>query len=164
MSLSFVGRLKQNLFLQSFGLLKIPMIAFVGARVVDLDDTRCEVKIPLHYRTGNHLKCMYFGVLCAGADIAGGLLAMELIRETGNQVNLLFKDFNAEFLKRAESDVHFVSNDGEKVRALVHRALETGERVNETVTITAHCPKISPDPVAKFRLTISLKKRASKAA
>jgi len=163
MSLTFAQRLKQNFLLQGFGWLKIPLVAFVGARVVDVDDRRCEVRIPLNYRTGNHLKCMYFGVLCTGADIAGGLLAMELIRETGNQVNLLFKDFTAEFLKRAESDVHFVSEDGEKVRALVRKAMETGERVNETVEITATCPKIGLEPVAKFKLTISLKKRAARA-
>lgn len=155
-------RFKQNIMLQAFGFAKIPMIFFVSPRMVDITNDRCEIKIPLIRRNKNHLGSMYFGVLCAGADIAGGLLAMNLIREKGNQVNLVFKDFKAEFLKRPTADVHFVSEDGAKVRELVDRAIATGERVQETVIITAHCPKLDLEPVAKFELTLSLKKKKAR--
>lgn len=161
MSLSTMDRLKQTMMLKAFGLLKIPMILFISPKVVDMSATRCEVRIPLNYRTRNHLGSMYFGTLCAGADVAGGLLAMELIKAGGNQVNLVFKDFKAEFLKRADADTHLVSEDGEKVRALVQKAMDTGERVNDTVSIVATCPsKYGQEPVATFQLTISLKKKS----
>ena len=156
-------RFKQNIMLQAFGFAKIPMIFFVSPRMVDMTSDRCEIRVPLIRRNKNHLGSMYFGVLCAGADIAGGLLAMNLIREKGNQVNLVFKDFKAEFLKRPTADVHFVSEDGAKVRELVDRAIASGERVQETVIITAHCPTLDLEPVAKFELTLSLKKKKARA-
>lgn len=163
MSLSTIDRLKQTVALHAFGLFKIPMIFFISPKVVDMTSSRCEIRVPLNLRTRNHLGSMYFGTLCAGADVAGGLLAMNLIREGGNQVNLVFKDFKADFLKRPDADVHFISEDGEKVRKLVAAAVASGERVNETVLITATCPtKFGDDPVAKFALTISLKKKKSK--
>jgi acyl-coenzyme A thioesterase PaaI-like protein len=103
---------------------------------------------------------MYFGVLACGADIAGGLMAMRLIELKKEPVNLIFKDLKADFLKRAEGDVIFECKDGPKIQALVKRAIETGERQSEPVEIIATCPsKLGDEPVAKFTLTLSLKKK-----
>lgn len=152
--------LKETWKLRAFGMLKIPLVFFCAPRVAEITDDALEVVIPLNYRTRNHLGSMYFGVLAVGADVAGGLLAMNRILAGGNRVNLIFKDFRAEFLKRPEGDVHFRSEDGAKVRALVERAMGSGERENATVEITATCPsKSGSEPVAKFLLTISLKKK-----
>lgn len=153
--------LKETWKLRAFGFLKIPLVFFCSPRLVELSEDVVEVVIPLNYRTKNHLGSMYFGAQAVGADTAGGLLAMNRILATGNQVALVFKDFRADFLKRPEGDVHFRSVDGAKVRALVDRALSSGERVNETVEVIATCPaKLGSEPVARFYLTISLKKRS----
>lgn len=152
--------LKETWKLRAFGFLKIPIVFFCSPRVVEVDDSAVEIVIPLNYRTKNHLGSMYFGVLAVGADVAGGLLAMNRIVESGNRVNLIFKDFRAEFLKRPEADVHFRSEDGAKMRALVDRALASGERENETVEIVATCPsRFGKEPVGRFFLTISLKRK-----
>jgi hypothetical protein len=95
--------------------------------------------------------------------VAGGLLAVKLIRDSGQNVSFVFKDMKGEFLKRAEGDVHFVSTTGERARRLVERALSTGERVDDTVEIIATVPsKLGDEPVAKFSLTLSLKKATRK--
>jgi len=152
--------LKETWKLRAFGFLKIPLVFFCSPRIVELSEAAVEIVIPLNYRTKNHLGSMYFGVQAVGADVAGGLLAMNRILETGNKVNLVFKDFRAEFLKRPEADVHFRSVDGAKVRALVDRALASGERENETVEIVGTCPsKFGTEPVGRYFLTISLKKK-----
>src|SRR5258708_3990113 len=97
------SNVKETLKLRTFGLLKIPVLFFVSPTVVELDDYRCVVKIPLTRRSKNHLGSMYFGVLAAGADCAGGLMAMKLIEEAASRgrnrkkINLIFKDFKAEF-------------------------------------------------------------------
>lgn len=151
---------KETLKLRAFGFLKIPLIFFCSPRLVEMSDDAIEMVIPLNYRTKNHLGSMYFGAMGIGADVAGGLIAMRLIQKTGNQVSLVFKDFRAEFLKRPEADVHFRSNDGAKVRALVERTLASGDRENETVEVIATCPKqFGMEPVARLYLTLSLKKK-----
>jgi len=86
---------------------------------------------------------------------------MRLIQQSGNGVNLVFKNFTAEFLKRPDADTHFVSEDGEKVRLLVERAIAGTERVDDTVSIAAFCPsKYGDECMARFKLTISLKKKS----
>jgi acyl-coenzyme A thioesterase PaaI-like protein len=150
--------LRETLVLRGFSFFRIPLLYFISPSVVDLSDSRCEVRIPLNRRTKNHMGSMYFGVLCAGADCAGGLMAFRLGQAAG--VSLLFKDFQAEFLKRAEGDVHFSCEEGAQVRELVDRVARSGERENLPVHVTATVPsKLGSEPVAKFVLTLSLKAR-----
>ena len=47
------------------------MIFYAAPRIIQLDEDGCAVKIPLGFRTKNHLGSMYFGALCVGADCAG---------------------------------------------------------------------------------------------
>src|SRR5690606_21976149 len=111
-------------------------------------------------RQKNHLSSMYFGVLAAGADCAGGLVAMQAIRASGKKVSLSFKDFHADFLKRAESDTVFTNTQGEEVRAFVTRVIASGERESFPVKVIATCPdKLGDEPVAEFTLTLSLKRK-----
>ena len=146
-----------------FGLTKVPMIWYVRPRVISLSEELVEICIPLRWRTRNHLGAMYFGALAVGADVAGGLLAVKLIKDSGENISFVFKDMKGEFLKRAEGDVHFVSTTGDRARRLVERAIQTGERVDDTVDIIAKVPsKLGDEPVAKFTLTLSLKKSPRK--
>lgn len=161
MSPSF-ERLKQTLGMRVFGWLKIPLLASVRPSVVELSETRCVIRIPLRRRTRNHLGSMYFGALAIGADAAGGLLAMDQIRRTGDRVSLVFKSFQASFIKRPESDVYFTCEEGLAVRNQVRRALESDERITEPMHIQASVklPDGTFDPVAEFMLELSLKRKA----
>ena len=144
--------------LRLFGLSRIPLIFFCLPRVISITETRLEIKIKLNRRTRNHLNSMYFGVLSVGADVTGAFLAMEHIRASKYKISLIFKDFHADFLKRAEGHVHFICDEGTAIRALVKKSEEAGERVSMPVHITATVPSISSDPIARFILTLSLKK------
>jgi acyl-coenzyme A thioesterase PaaI-like protein len=153
-------RFKQTLSIRFLGWMKIPLLASVRPTVVEMDDQRCIVRIPLRRWTRNHLGSMYFGALAIGADIAGGLLAVEQIRRAGAKVSLAFKSFHADFLKRPESDVYFICEEGPKVRDLVVRTLACEERLGEQVRIQAavRLPDGGYDPVAEFTLELTLKK------
>lgn len=150
----------ENLFLQGFGLTKVPTLFFLQPRIIEISEQNCVMKIPLTWRSKNHLNSMYFGALAAGADCAGGFMAMNIIMRDKLPMNMVFKDFNAEFLRRAEGDVYFVCEDGREVKAMIDEAMATGDRHNMSVTVTAYVPTDRPqEPVARFVLTLSVKKR-----
>lgn len=140
--------------------LKIPLLGSVRPTLVELDDAHCVVKIRLRRWTRNHLGSMYFGALAMGADCAGGLLAVERIRARKAGLSLVFKSFQAEFLKRPERDVYFVCEDGARIGALVERVLASGERQGELVKVLAavRTNEGAFDTVAAFTLELSLKK------
>ena len=150
---------KANWGLLLFGLFKVPLIFFVRPKVVKINNKTIILRIPLRRRTKNHLHCMYFGALAIGADLAGGFLAYKLIKESRQPVKLIFKNLHAEFLKRAEADVYFTCEDGDAISKFVQKSVNSGEREELLVTIIATTPNILDDePVAKFNLTLSLKK------
>ena len=152
------NRLKATWFLRSFGFWKVPLIFYCRPSVIKFSTETIVIKVPYRRRNQNHLKSMYFGVLSVGADIAGGILAMDLIRRSGEKVSLIFKDFKADFLKRAEGDTLFTCNDGKAIQSLINKTITSGERVYMPVKITATVPsKFGDEPVAEFVLTLSLK-------
>ncbi len=154
------AKIRETLYLRLFGLTKIPLLYYVGVSVAELSPERMVVRIPLRRRTKNHLGSMYFGALCIGADVAPGAYAIYLIRQQRVPISMVFKEFQAEFLKRAEGDVYFTCNQGKEIAELVAQAAASDERVEKQLDVIASVPSISDEPVAKFKLTISLKRRS----
>lgn len=149
-----------NLFLRTIGLKQIPLIYYVGARVVEATDERTVIRIPLNRRTRNHLGSMYFGALAIGADVTGAWVAFMLLQQSRQDVSIVFKDLKAEFLMRPEGDVHFTCEDGPAIREAFAATVADGERKNLPVRVIATVPGRTGDqPVATFELTLSAKCR-----
>lgn len=140
-------------------LLKLPLLAFVWPEVLEVAETRSQLKIPISYRTKNHLNVVYFGALCMGAEAVIALHVLDEIRKEG-PIDFLFKDFKAQFLKRAEADVVFVCEQGEAIREMVRQARLTRERHTMTFQSYALTPsKTGNEKIAEFSLTLSLRQR-----
>lgn len=149
---------KANLYLSVFGFFKVPLIWLCRPKLLELNDERVRLRIPLKRRTKNHLNSMYFGTLAVGADVAGGFLAMDKAKHRGEKISLAFKGVSAEFLKRPEADVVFSCEDGSLIDEMLDETISTGERVNREVKIVATCPSLHQDEVmADFSLTLSVK-------
>jgi acyl-coenzyme A thioesterase PaaI-like protein len=150
---------RQTAIIRLFAL-RVPALLFLGPRVLELDDEGCAVKIPLGWRSRNHVGSMYFGALCAGADLAGALHAIHVVRERRSKVVVLFKDLRAEFLKRADGDVVFRSREGRRVADAVRQADQSGERITIPVEVVATVPaRYGDEPVARFTLGLSMKRK-----
>ena len=159
----FTPLTKANLSLKIFSLIKIPLIHYCRPKIIEINDQKVVVKIPLKKRTKNHFNSMYFGALAIGADVAGAFMAFYLVKKKKQKISLIFKDFKADFLKRPDDDVYFTCEEGHIISKIIDQTINTGERVDQPVNIVATVPSLSGDePVAKFVLTISVKVRKSK--
>jgi acyl-coenzyme A thioesterase PaaI-like protein len=146
--------------LRAIGLTKIPLLFFIGPKVVELTEERSVIRVPLRWRTKNHLGVMYIGALAAGADLAGGLIALQRINASGKRVDLLFKDMKAEFMRRVEGDAYFTCSTGAEIRRAVEQTIETGERVNLTLPVSVTVPdRLGDVEAARFEMTLTLKRR-----
>jgi acyl-coenzyme A thioesterase PaaI-like protein len=153
------GTLGATLRLRAWTLRHIPLLFFLSPSIVALDSRRAIVKVPLNWRTRNHLGSMYFGSLCAGADCAVAVLALRILAGRQNVVPI-FKDMRSEFLKRAEGDVHFACEDGGEIAELFSRAEKTGARQTLKLRVIATVPeKLGEEPVAIFEMTLSARSR-----
>lgn len=154
---------KQTRIVRLWALRNVFLLWFIKPSIVEISDERAVVRVPLNWRTRRHdIRAMYLGTLCMGADVAGGLIAFNLVRRSKANVSFVFKDIRGEFFKRAEDDVDFICTAGPLIQELVQRALASDERQEATVTIVATVPKkLGNEPVARFALTLSVKKRGS---
>ncbi|NTS78383.1 DUF4442 domain-containing protein [Catenovulum sp. SM1970] len=153
-----------NKQLTLFALTKVPMIFFCRPKILAINDENIAVKIRLNWFTRNHLKSMYFGTLCIGADLAAGFMVFAKAEQGNHTIHFAFKDMQAEFLKRPESDVYFVCEQGHLIDKQLSRAINTGQRVNQQVNVSAYCGTYEPphrEVVAQFALTLSVRVKPS---
>ncbi len=146
---------KMRRLLWKMGIFKIPMIAFVRPKLMQLDENTSKVNVRLRRRTKNHLNSMYFGSLAVGADVAAGLHAFYFAELSGTRISFAFKAVKSEFHKRAMSDVQFISNEGQKVKATFDEAVRTKERINKWIHVDVK--DSNNELVATFEMEISVK-------
>lgn len=137
------------------GCFKIPLVGFVRPRLIKIDDDTVCVRIKLRRRTKNHLNSMYFGALAVGADIAGGIHAFYFAELANAKVSFAFKGMKADFIKRAESDITFESNDGQLVKKIIEESKASRERINQSIHVVAKDE--NNEVVATFEMIISVK-------
>lgn len=148
----------ETLKLWIFCFFNIPLIFYLRPRVIELTEDQCIIEIKLNRRSKNHLRSMYFGSLCTGADLAPGLIVFKVINNQKRKVSFLFKDFTADFLKRCDGNVRFSCFDGKRIQTAIEQGALTKERQNITVAVTATVPSSSSSECyARFSLTLSIK-------
>ncbi len=141
-----------------FGHFEVPLIGYLRPKLFALTDQEIIIKLPLTRRSKNHLNSMYFGALSIGADVAGGFHGLYHAQQSGLNVSLAFKSFEAHFLRRPESDVYFVSTMGEEVRNMIMESKRTRLRVNKPIRVNAYTHYFeNREEVAHFVLELSLK-------
>ena len=87
---------------------KFALFTTADPRLLPSTRHQSNLKSQLNKRTKNHLNSMYFGALSVGADITSGFLAMMHVKKTQQPIQLVFKDFKANFIKRAEARCSFL--------------------------------------------------------
>ena len=135
--------------------MRIPLIGYTNPKLLSIDDQSVRVRIRLRRRTKNHLNSMYFGALAVGADIAGGIQVFYFSKMLGKEISFAFKGMNAQFIKRAESDIIFESTQGELVKAAIDKSIAEKIRVNESIEVRAI--NDAQEIVAKFDMIISVR-------
>jgi acyl-coenzyme A thioesterase PaaI-like protein len=147
-----------KLFFWYFCHFQVVMIGYLRPKLIELSEQRIVICLPLRRRSRNHLKSMYFGALSVGADLAGGLHGFYHADLAQCKVSLVFKSFQAQFLRRPESDVYFVCADGDVVKAMIQETQQTKERVTKPIRINAYTDYPGEtNKVAEFILELSVK-------
>ncbi len=152
--------LRMTAMVNAYSLFKIPLLAFITPQILEAGEERAVVRVRLDLRTRNHLGVMYFGALAMGAELSIATKALQAIRASGKRIDFIFKDFQAEFHKRADGHVNFVCAQGLNICSLVSQAAADSERHHQTFTGHAFVLKSSAtEPVMTYKLTLSVKQR-----
>lgn len=148
-----LSKMRWMLFL--LGTFKIPMIGYLRPRLMELTDNRVLVRIKCRRRSKNHLNSMYFGALAVGADISAGIHAFYFAKKHNLKVSFAFKSMRVEFIKRAETDVTFLCEQGLLIEEIVLESKQTNSRINRQIDVQAL--NTSGEVIATFIMEISVK-------
>lgn len=148
---------KLNRFIRTLSLVKVPLLGICSPKVLEMSEKTARVQLPFRFLTKNHLGSMYFGALAMGAELSIALRLLHRMQRDKVPVSFIFKDFACEFLKRAESDVHFITEQVRAVDALIDKAMESSDRQNGTFEGYAVSAK-SGEKLMTYKLTISMKR------
>lgn len=154
---------KINLWMRLFGVFQIPLVGFIRPWIIETNERRLILKVPLNRRNRNHFKSMYFGALSIGAEVCMAVIAVMKIYRQNLPVDFVFKDFKADFLKRATGDVHFICEEVHIISQQLEEALRSEDRIHRLLKAYAIVPSVSTtEHIAEFEITLSLKKRKKK--
>lgn len=157
---AFDENLKLTAQINAYSMIKIPLLAFITPRVVELTDTRSVVRVRLGQRSRNHLNAMYFGALAMGAELSIALKALQEIARSGKKIDFIFKDFKAEFVKRADGHVHFICEEAAEVAKLIHESSASSERFSRTFHGRAVLADNPEEILMTYALTLSVRNRS----
>lgn len=153
-----MDRLKQTAMVNAYCLLKIPLLAFITPEFYDMTDEKSVIKVRLGYRTRNHLNSMYFGALSMGAELSVVAPSLRAIEKSGKRIDFIFKDFEAQFLKRADGHILFTCSQAKEIVQLIEEAAQSSERLERKFDGVATVEGKN-EPVMTYRLTLSVRRR-----
>lgn len=147
---------KLEFYVKSTSFFRVPLLFFCSPKILILDEIS-KVQIPLNWVTKNHYRTMYFGALCMGAELCVALPLLEQMFLQKRKVNFIFKDFKADFLKRADTDVVFEFTDVKGLLNLVDTCESEKTRKTQTFQGRAHSASNSEMVFMTFDIAISVK-------
>ena len=139
---------------------KLPLAAFAGLRVLRLDESGAEVKLPAGWKTQNPFGSTYFAAQAMAAEMSTGAPALYFIEQSGARVASLVTGLSAKFTKKATQESTFTFSDGPAMRAAIEEAVRSGD----PVVFKARSVGTQKDGavVAEFEIDWSFKRRASR--
>ncbi len=141
-----------------FLLFKLPSAIWWGFRVKTVTKEKGEVTLPFNWRTQNPYKSIYFAAQAGAAEFSTAVL-VNLFLVGRPDISVLVLDFQAEFLKKANTKTTFTCEDSQIAKEAIQEAIETGE--GKSVTMKSIGRNTNGEVVSKFYVTWTFKKRKS---
>jgi hypothetical protein len=136
---------------------RLPLAAFAGLRIRELDAAACVVSLPGGWRTRNPFRSAYFAAQAMAAEMSTGAPAIVLTESAGASVALLVREIRGTFTRKAVGESLFRFEDVGAMRAAVEAAAAGGEGTSLLARSTGRLA--DGTVVAEFDVTWSFKRR-----
>lgn len=108
-------------------MMKLPAAWLMGVRVKKVDTQTSVVSVKHRWINQNPFKSMFWAVQGMAAELATGALVIGYAQNSGKKISTLVASNNAIFTNKATGRIHFVCEEGDKIKATIDRALATGK-------------------------------------
>ena len=151
----FLKLVKHPIKYRMFFLYKLPSAFFSGLRIIDVDQNKCIVSVPLKWFTQNPFRSTYFASLAMAAEMSTGILAMMHVYKSKPAISMLVTKMEANYFKKAIDKTFFVCAEGKLISDIIEDAVQTNE--SKSVTVKSVGRNKDGELIAEFLFTWSFK-------
>jgi hypothetical protein len=141
--------------LNVFMFFKLPAAFWCGVRAKSILPEKCQSTVKHRWLNQNPFNSMYFAVQAMAAEFTTGALVMWQIKQSGKNISMLVAHNKATFTKKAKGRITFECNEGNKIKAIIQKAIATNE--GQTVWLTSIGTDEKGDQVSEMQFEWSLK-------
>lgn len=152
------GRVVQRLPTALWMWKTLPLAAFAGLRIAELDERGCSVRLPGGWRSQNPFRSTYFAAQAMAAEMSTGAPAMVLLADSAVSVAMLVVGLRATYAKKIVGPSVFRFSDVSGMRAAVEHAARSDDPRIFVARVAG--TDAAGDACAEFEITWSFKRRS----
>jgi len=141
--------------INKFLLFKLPSAYFSGIRVTEMNDQRALARVKHQWINQNPFRSLYWATQGMASELVTGVLLMVHISNSKKNISMLVTSQTGEFYKKATGRISFICDEGDKINAVIQKAIETGEA--QTLLLTASGFNEQNEKVSHFTYTWGIK-------
>ncbi len=111
----------------TFMMFKLPSAWLTGVRMKKINETSCTVTVTHRWINQNPFKSLFWAVQGMAAELSTGALVISYAENSNHKISMLIANNNATFTKKATGRITFICTDGEKLKSVIKKAIETKE-------------------------------------
>ena len=136
----------------------LPLAAWAGLGLEQLDLAGCTVSLPGGWRTQNPFHSTYFAAQAMAAEMSTGAPAMVLVQSLPASVSMILRGIEASFTRKIQGRSTFTFSELPALHSVVELAGISGDSESFTGTSVGRGP--DGEPAAEFKVTWSFKRRS----
>lgn len=144
--------------LNFFTFFKLPAAFWSGVRVQSISAKSCEVTVKHRWFNQNPFHSMYFAVQAMAAEMSTGVLVMLHIKASGKNISMLVAQNKSVFTKKATGRIIFTCVQGDAIRSILQKTIETKE--GQTIWLTSIGVNEKGEQVSEMQFEWTLKVRS----
>ncbi len=136
---------------------KLPSAFWCGVRLRSVNRHHCVTTVKHNWFNKNPFNSLYFAVQAMAAELSTGVLVMQAIQESGQDISMLVAASSSIFSKKATGRIFFTCDEGQKVFSAVQDAIKSGQGQIIVLHSTGTNEKGEVVAEMKFNWTIKIK-------
>jgi hypothetical protein len=150
----------ENIFMTKFKiqlllLTQLPIAWIAGLKLFSYSEEACSISVKLGFLNKNPFKSMFWAVQGMAAELSTGLLCIDAIKKSNQNISMLVIEQKGQFFKKAKGKIIFSCTQGIEIKDSIQRAINTKE--SQTIKLTSCGVDESGDTVSTFEFVWSFK-------
>ena len=139
---------------------KLPSAFWCGIRAKSFSEEICQSTVKHRWFNQNPFNSIYFAVQAMAAEFTTGVLVMYQVKKSGGNISMLVASNKATFTKKALGRITFECNQGNLIKDIIQKAIETNE--GQTIWLTSIGTDEKGDQVSEMQFEWSIKLKFQK--